>query len=95
MTPKNKEKNKEEEKLLINISTNLRNTRNATKMSQEELAELADISVDTISNIERRKFLPSLLTLVKLCNALNVTPNDILRDTLYNKDNTRKNTDYK
>ncbi len=91
MTPKNKE----EEKLLINISTNLRSTRNAIKMSQEELAELADISVDTISNIERGKFLPSLLTLIKLCNALNVTPNDILRDTLNYKDNSHRNIDYK
>ena len=75
MTPKNKE----DEKLLNDIAINLRNAR---KISQEELAELADVSVDTISNIERGKFLPSLLTFVKLCNALNVTPNDILADNL-------------
>lgn len=54
----------------------LRNT------SQEVLAETADISEDTVSKLEREISLISSLTLVKLCNALNVTPNDILGEFL-------------
>lgn len=74
MTPKDI---KNDDKFLMNISRKLKAAR---KVSQEELAELADISVDTISNIERGRFMPSLKTFVKLCNALELSPNEILED---------------
>ena len=54
--------------------------------TQEKTAEQAFISVDTLSSIERSLNIPSILTLVNLCNAINVTPNDILEDFIFNKD---------
>lgn len=54
--------------------------------TQEKTAEQAFISVDTLSSIERSLNIPSTLTLVNLCNAINVTPNDILEDFIFNKD---------
>lgn len=56
------------------------------KDSQENVAEKSNLSVDTISSIERAKSIISSLTLVKLCNALNITPNDILSDFLTNNE---------
>ena len=54
--------------------------------TQEKTAEQAFISVATLSSIERSLNIPSTLTLVNLCNAINVTPNDILEDFIFNKD---------
>lgn len=54
--------------------------------SQEKTAEQAFISVDTLSSIEREISIPSSLNLVNVCNAIGVTPNDILEDFIVNKD---------
>lgn len=50
------------------------------KDSQENLAEEAELSIDTISSIKRGKSVISSLNLVKICNVLKVTPNDIVTD---------------
>jgi DNA-binding XRE family transcriptional regulator len=42
-------------------------------LSQEKLAELADIHVTTLGLIENGKMAPSLKTIVKIANALGVT----------------------
>ena len=42
--------------------------KHVLKQSQEEFAELIDISKDTVSNIERGKYLPNLATLVNVAN---------------------------
>ena len=52
--------------------------RKKQKMTQEQLAEKTDLANNYISNIENSRSIPSLETLVKLCDALGVTPNDIL-----------------
>lgn len=56
------------------------------KETQESLSESAQISPDTLSMIERGENIVSSLTLVKICNALNITPNQILADFIANKD---------
>ena len=56
------------------------------KVSQGKLSDASDVAPDTISAIERGKNIASSLTLVKLCNALNTTPNHILKDFISNKD---------
>lgn len=56
------------------------------KVTQEDLSEEAQISSDTLSLIERGENIASSLTLIKICNALNVTPNHILADFIFNKD---------
>ena len=50
----------------------LKNIRKSKKISQEELAELMDISVTSISNIETGKRAISLKTLEKLSKVLNI-----------------------
>lgn len=56
------------------------------KESQETTAEHASISVHTVSKIEREVSVPSSLSLVNVCNALGITPNDVLEDFILNKD---------
>ena len=57
-------------------------TRKSQKLSQEKLAELADITATNLSHIERGKIKTSIETLVAIANALNVTSNDLLCDSL-------------
>ena len=57
-------------------------TRKSQKLSQEKLAELADITATNLSHIERGKVKTSIETLVAIANALNVTSNDLLCDSL-------------
>lgn len=49
--------------------------------TQAILAEKADISNNYLSNIEHNRSIPSLETLMSLCNALELTPNDLLIGT--------------
>lgn len=58
----------------IRVST----LRHSKKWTQEKLAEKADLSNNYLSNIENNYSIPSLETLMKLCVALDVTPNDLL-----------------
>ena len=56
--------------------------RKEKKLTQAQLAEKANLTNNYISNIETQHSIPSLETLVKICNALNVTPNDLLMGTV-------------
>ena len=60
------------------IGKRLAAIRKDKKLTQEKLAELTDLANNYISNIENSRSIPSLETLVKLCNALEITPNDLL-----------------
>lgn len=53
--------------------------------SQEALAEKAQLSRDAISEIECGNVVMGIDSLVNICNALNITPNDILEDFIDNK----------
>lgn len=72
----------------LNIGDKIRTYRKQDKSIkvQEKLAEKSDISVDFLSKIELGNSTPSSLYLVKICNALNITPNEILYDFIRNKD---------
>jgi len=52
--------------------------RRSRKWTQEKLAERSDLSNNYISNIENNHSIPSLETLMKICIALEVTPNQLL-----------------
>ena len=52
-------------------------------LTQEQLSEMLDMSNNYISNIERNHSIPSLETFVKICNALEVTPDKILIDSIF------------
>ena len=60
------------------------------KLSQEKLAELA-ITATNLSHIERGKIKTSIETLVAIANALNVTSNDLLCDSLNHSTQELKN----
>ena len=50
-------------------------------LTQERVAELADISNNFISHIETSRSIPSLETVLKLCDVLQVTPDALLLGT--------------
>ena len=64
--------------LLGNRIAQLRKNR---KITQEKLAEKAEISNNYLSNIENNHSIPSLETVMKLCAALDVTPDELLLGT--------------
>ncbi len=61
------------------------NIKKYRKESQEIVAEKAQISSDTLSLIERRLTIPNGITILKISNALNVTPNHLLKELINNK----------
>ena len=56
--------------------------RKSKGLSQEKLAEVAEITPTNLSHIERGKIKTSIETLVGLANALGCTPNDLPCDSL-------------
>lgn len=62
------------------IGARIRENRQHRSMSQERLAELANVEPSYISSIEHGHKKPSLETLLKVSNALNLTVNNLLVD---------------
>ena len=54
------------------LGKKIKQLRKEKNLTQEELAELIEIETPSMSNIERGKFAPSVETLQKLSNVLNV-----------------------
>jgi len=49
-------------------------------LSQEALAEKANLATDYLGFIERGENVPTLSVILKLARALKITPSDLLRD---------------
>ena len=64
------------------LGSRIRQQRKLMRMTQEELAAVSDVSTSYIGHIERGIKRCSLETLVCICNALDVSPNALLRDSL-------------
>lgn len=62
------------------ISSQIKKFRMQQQMSQAELAERIDMSVSFISKIESVKKQASLEALVRICNELGTTMNELLGD---------------
>lgn len=62
------------------ISQKLKEIRIAKGITQEYVADIADVNTSHISNIENNRVKVSLSTLVQICNALDVTVDYILAD---------------
>lgn len=60
----------------------VRQLRRQCGYSQEQLAELCDISTSFLGHIERGTRKMSLETLITLSNALHVTPNTLLQNQI-------------
>ncbi|MBQ9841613.1 MAG: helix-turn-helix transcriptional regulator [Clostridia bacterium] len=63
---------------LHNIGNNLYGVRKAKGLTQAEVAEKAELSDRTYADIERGSVTMRVDSLLKICTALNITPNDIL-----------------
>ncbi len=59
---------------LIAFGSRLRELREQRGLSQEKLAEMADLHRNYVGNLERGKSNVSLLTIVKLAHSLDVKP---------------------
>lgn len=66
----------------IMLGQRIRHYRQKLHMTQEGLAEKAEVSASFLGHIERGTRVASLETVMKLCIALNITPNELLGDEL-------------
>jgi transcriptional regulator with XRE-family HTH domain len=55
----------------------IRKARQQAGLSQEKLAEAADVGITHISHIENGKTIPSVLVLIKIMNRLKLTPDQL------------------
>jgi transcriptional regulator with XRE-family HTH domain len=65
---------------LHSLGNEIRRAREAKGLSQEELAELAELSRNYVGFIERAERSPRVTTIFKLARALGLHPSDLLRD---------------
>lgn len=64
------------------LGKRLREERLKSKLTQEKLAEVVDVSHAYIGQIERAERSVTLDTLIKIANQLGVTVDDLLRESL-------------
>jgi len=63
---------------LHSIGNNLYNVRKAKGLTQAEVAEIAELSDRAYADIERGSVTMRVDSLIRICRALNITPNDLL-----------------
>ncbi len=63
------------------IGKRVATARKERGLTQDKLAEKADISNNYLSHIETSRSIPSLETLMNICDALDVTPDYLLLGT--------------
>ena len=66
----------------ISLGSRIKEARKTQDLTQEQLAELADLSTTHISNIENAKKIPSLKSIVSIANALSMTVDALLCDSI-------------
>ena len=64
------------------LGARLKTVRITSNLSQDKLSELCDISPQHLSQIESGKTKVSLPCLVRICNALETTPDALLMDSV-------------
>ena len=68
------------QKILQQFAATVRRRRHELDLTQEELAERAEFHVNFIGGIEGGKRNPSLVSIVQLARALELSPRDLLLD---------------
>lgn len=63
---------------LIGIGKRIRDKRKRKAIKQNQLAILSGISNTFLSDIENERTIPSLITYVKICQALKIDLNDLI-----------------
>ena len=69
---------KERKELYIKIGERIKHSREIAGYTQEKLADLTDVSIQYISDLERGIVGTSIPTLIKICETLNVSSDFIL-----------------
>jgi len=78
-------------KLRSLFGANLKAARRSNGITQAELAEKIDKSVNLVSQIERGTNAPSFETIAMICNELKITPEALFKGwTIVSKKNTSK-----
>ncbi len=67
-----------EENFIINLGVNIRQLRERKSLSQQDLANDCNITKSQIARIERAKINTTVRTLIKIANALEMQPKDLL-----------------
>ena len=70
----------DEREILDKVSDNLRLARLKQRISQEKLAETVNISTKYLNMIENRKANPTIVIVIKICNALNIDLGEIYKN---------------
>ena len=70
----------EENKLREIIALNIRVERRRKQLTQEELAEMADISVKHVTKIENAHVTPSIYFMKRIADALDVTIDELVTE---------------
>lgn len=68
----------EKEEIIRIFAENVRVERARRRLTQEKLAEMADITPEYLARIEKEKYSPSLVVIVKLALALNVSVDTLI-----------------
>lgn len=66
------------EEVIKIFAENLRAERVRKQFSQEKLAEMADITPEYLARIEKEKYSPSLIVIVNLALALNISVDKLI-----------------
>lgn len=66
----------------LTIGDRIKEARKNKRLTQEQLAERLDISVEFVGQIERGIKLPSMQVFIRLIEALNVSADYLLRDSV-------------
>jgi transcriptional regulator with XRE-family HTH domain len=66
--------------VVVKIGDRLRDLRVRRALTQEELANKADVGTNTVARLERNETEPHMSTLRKLARALNVDPSELIGD---------------
>ena len=66
----------------LNMGNRIKEIRKRNGLTQEQLAERLDLSVDFVGQIERGLKLPSMQVFIRLVEVLNVSADYLLRDSV-------------
>lgn len=66
------------ETFLIILGSHIRQIREGKDLSQQNLADICDLPKTTIGRIERAEMNTTIKTLVKIANALEIEPKELL-----------------
>lgn len=73
----------EEKQIVLHFSLNMKACRESQGISQEKLAEYANLHRTYIGSIERGEKIPSLVTVVKIAKALKVDVSQLINNILW------------